>query len=300
MAPHSRVLICRHSQAEHNVDLDYSIPDAPLTALGRKQSGALPRQTQQEQQQVDAILSSGLRRTLQSTLLGWAPAVQRLGIANVVVMPQLQECNDFPCDTGSAREELERDPEFKGFDFSLLTPDWTSKKGFWAPDPESIDQRARWVRRHVRERPEKTILIVAHGDFIRRLTGDVQGPSTYQWKNAEVRAYRFDPASVDSDAAFFQAEGEVAVAGGHDQTSTEMIEDGSAADASTGPSLPGLSSTGASLGLTGEDSLREIEERVKVKAYAVQSQASELQELEARLAAAERKKAELEAKGIKI
>lgn len=123
-----------------------------------------------------------------------------------------------------------------------------------APDPESIDQRARWVRRHVRERPEKTILIVAHGDFIRRLTGDVQGPSTYvsvlvlpacaianvrlryqQWKNAEVRAYRFDPASVDSDAAFFQAEGEVAVAGGHDQTSTEMIEDGSAADASTGP-----------------------------------------------------------------
>ena len=72
------------------VDLDYSIPDAPLTALGRKQSGALPKQTQQEQQEVDVILSSGLRRTLQSTLLGWAPAVQRLGIANVVVMPQLQ------------------------------------------------------------------------------------------------------------------------------------------------------------------------------------------------------------------
>lgn len=49
------------------------------------------------------------------------------------------ECNDFPCDTGSPREVLERDPEFNGFDLSNLTPDWTSKQGFWGEEAERLE-----------------------------------------------------------------------------------------------------------------------------------------------------------------
>ncbi|PWN53154.1 phosphoglycerate mutase-like protein [Violaceomyces palustris] len=194
MAPTSRIYFTRHSQAEHNVADDYSIPDAPLTELGKRQSANLPNLTTELQEKVEVILSSGLKRTLQSTAIGYAPAIKRLGIENVVVLPQLQECNAFPCDTGSAREVLEADPELKGFDLSLLTPDWTSKKGFYAADPESLSARARWVRQYIRSRPEKEIVVMAHGDVLRRITGE-----HYMWKNAEVRLFQFDPSKVDTE-----------------------------------------------------------------------------------------------------
>ena len=104
--------------------------------MGKKQAAALAPKVAQLQNEVDVVVSSPLKRTLQTTKLGWGPAVQRLGIKNVVCLPQAQECNDFPCDTGSAREDLERDPEFKDFDLSPLTPDWISKKGFWSMEPQ--------------------------------------------------------------------------------------------------------------------------------------------------------------------
>ncbi|KAF2770673.1 hypothetical protein EJ03DRAFT_388703 [Teratosphaeria nubilosa] len=149
MAPNSRIILTRHAEAEHDVDLDYSIPDAPLTPLGKKQAATLAPQIPQLQNEADLI---------------------RLGIENVICLPQVQECNDLPCDTGSPREVLEADPE-----------------GFWAADPQAIANRARWVRQWLRERPEKTIVLVAHGDIPRNITAGPNGPSTYPWKNAEAR-----------------------------------------------------------------------------------------------------------------
>ena len=60
----------------------------------------------------------------------------------------------------------------------------------------------------------KTIVLVAHGDILRRITASSAGPSNYQWRNAEVREYRFDPKYVDKQEAFLQAVSETAVAGG--------------------------------------------------------------------------------------
>lgn len=92
-------------------------------------------------------------------------------------------------------EVLERDPELQGFDFSPLTPDWTSKEGFYAADEAALRNRAQWVRQYLRSRPEHDIVVMAHGDILRRITGE-----QYPWKNAEVRLFQFDPASVNSDA----------------------------------------------------------------------------------------------------
>jgi len=114
-----------------NFDSFSAVPDAPLTPLGKKQSAALSPQITDLQNEVDVLITSPLQRTLQSTKLGWGPVVERLGIKNVICLPQAQECNAFPCDTGSSREILESKDEFKDFNFELLTPDWTSKKGFY-------------------------------------------------------------------------------------------------------------------------------------------------------------------------
>lgn len=173
------------------------------------------------------VLSSPLKRTLQTTYLGWGPAVERLGgREKVVCLPEAQECNDVPCDTGSSREVLEADPELAGFDFSGLTPDWTSKKGFWGASPAELANRAQRVRQIIRDRPEANIVLVAHGDILRRITSRGVDPTTEDWKNAEVRIYEFDPAAVDTDGCFLRPsvdEHGVArvVAGGYGPTSSE-------------------------------------------------------------------------------
>lgn len=136
--------------------------------------------------------------------------------------PTPTECNDFPCDTGSSRDHLQSLDEFKNFNLELLTPDWISKKGFYAPDPASIANRARWVRQYIKGRKEGTIVLVAHGDILRQITTSVDGPSTYQWKNAEVREFAFDPKTIDGDDCFLYQEQNVAAAGGYEATSTEM------------------------------------------------------------------------------
>ncbi|KAI5361229.1 Putative histidine phosphatase superfamily, clade-1 [Septoria linicola] len=224
MAPTSRIILTRHAQAEHNVDLDYTIPDAPLTPLGKKQAAALVPQVADIVNEVDLVASSPLKRTLQTTKLGWASAVERLGgLSKVVLVPEFQECNDFPCDTGSAKEVLEQDVELKGFNFSDLPSDWTSKQGFWSADRGLIAKRAKWVRHWLRDRPEKTIVLVGHGDILRELTASSDGASGYMWRNAEARIFTFDPETVDKDECFLlQEKGkEVAVAGGYGPTSTE-------------------------------------------------------------------------------
>ena len=74
---------------------------------------------------------------------------------------------------------LEADPELAGFDFSPLTPDWDSKQGFYAADEASLTARAQWVRQYLRSRPETEIVVMAHGDILRRITGQqyVRSPS---------------------------------------------------------------------------------------------------------------------------
>lgn len=118
---------------------------------------------------------------------------------------------------------LEADPEFAEFNLESLTPDWTSKQGFWAASDEALANRAKWVRHFLRGRPEKTIVLVCHGDILRQITATPQrGVSTYMWKNAEARIFEFDPKFVDQDECYLYQRENVAAAGGYAPTSTEL------------------------------------------------------------------------------
>ncbi|KAJ3750595.1 histidine phosphatase superfamily [Lentinula detonsa] len=166
--------LTRHAQAEHNVDEDYSIPDPPLTPLGRRQSEELYAQTAELQQSADLLVTSPLKRTLQTTIIGYRGIRARLESQNpakpIIVLSRLQEVNDIPCDTGSSRDELKQNDEFRGIDFESLEDDWNSKKGDFAPRSVAVRARARWVRRWLRDRPEQNIVVVAHGDILRQIT----------------------------------------------------------------------------------------------------------------------------------
>ena len=109
-----------------------------------------------------------------------------------------------------SREDLEANPEYSGLDFSLLTPDWTSKRGFYAPDPKSLAARARWNRKWLRERPEKDIVVVAHADCLRYIT---EGHNSLKyWANTEVGVYTFkceESEDEEGEAWLVPVEGEV-------------------------------------------------------------------------------------------
>lgn len=179
----------------------------------------------------------------------------------------LAECNAFPCDTGSPREVLEKDPELQGFDLSLLTPDWTSKSGPYAADEATLTARARWMRRYLLSRPEQVIVCIGHGDILRRITSSPGHPSTYAWKNAEVQLWTFDPASDPQEAnlkliKYITAEGQA------QPTSSDM-----SGSTGQGMALPALASSGSfdilkelnSVSTQTPAEVQEIERRVKAK-----------------------------------
>ncbi|GAA5859217.1 hypothetical protein JCM8547_008920 [Rhodosporidiobolus lusitaniae] len=216
------IYFTRHAQAEHNVAEDYTIPDAPLTKLGREQSANLRKETENDfQKEADLLVTSPLRRPMQTLIIGYGPLRSRLESEGkpVIILPELQEVNALPCDTGSSPSSLSSNPEFAGLDFSSLQDDWTSKQGIY--DPERVQERARWVRRWLRERKEERIVVVAHGDILRCITDGYR--SDTPWANAEVRAYRF--VSPDDDQAKVVLVKEEAKEGTEEPTSGEIAEE---------------------------------------------------------------------------
>ncbi|KAL5638475.1 hypothetical protein ACGC1H_005233 [Rhizoctonia solani] len=198
------VYLIRHGQAECNIDNRTWIRDAVLTDLGRSQCVEFSQSPlgRSIQESVELILTSPQRRALSTTLLGLPDAVERLlPQSRVILVPQLQEINDFPCDRGSDRELLEAMPEYTTelkqghLDFSPLTPDWNQKQGLYDPSPDALWARAQWVRQLIRERKEQTIAIIAHGNFIRYLVGlDGYYDRVKIWSNVEARLYTFESA----------------------------------------------------------------------------------------------------------
>lgn len=67
---------------------------------------------------------------------------------------------------------------------------------------------------------------MAHGDVLRRITASAQGPSNLGWRNAEVRIFKFDPKTVDTDECFLYQEEDVAAAAGYHSRSTHIETNG--------------------------------------------------------------------------
>jgi len=181
MAP--TLLLIRHAQAEHNVSSNWSIRDAPLTALGKQQCSELQESLKNSDigNQVECIVVSAQRRTLQTATIGldWlikkgVPGMyifaQRLAQkmrrvtkerrcfnltttksckANHLTTPVIpsalwQENADKPCDTGSPLEIISS--EFPQYDFSSVDPSFPDKTSNLAVNPYAFTRRAILAR----------------------------------------------------------------------------------------------------------------------------------------------------------
>lgn len=120
-----------------------------------------------------------------------APCVER-GLT-IVALPMAEEASAAASDTGSDPEDLKAEFE-ANIDFDHVKHGWWIHEGEYATDPVALRGRAAKLRRWIRDRPEKEVVLVAHGFFNHYLTGDVDDKgeqTTPWWQEAELRTYRF-------------------------------------------------------------------------------------------------------------
>ena len=129
------------------------------------------------------LVSSPMRRALQTCLLTFAPAVAAGAV--VTALQDLQEVSTLPCDTGTSTVILEQELDFGDgkVDFTRVDDGWNDKSETspWLPDVERLHARAtaarRWLRDSAMEAAESTdkdihIGVVTHGAMLHYLTQD--------------------------------------------------------------------------------------------------------------------------------
>jgi Fructose-2,6-bisphosphatase len=118
----------RHAQGVHNLShANHHLLDPELTPLGEEQARALgvgfPAL-----ENIQLILSSPLRRTIQTALLAFSSQVGA-GL-QVIAWPEVQEASDLNCDTGSDLLDIKAEFEKLPVDFTLVEPGWHIKVCF--------------------------------------------------------------------------------------------------------------------------------------------------------------------------
>ncbi|GAA5864445.1 hypothetical protein JCM8547_005823 [Rhodosporidiobolus lusitaniae] len=222
-----RVFLLRHGEAQHNVappdpPPDHSQLDPELTSRGVTQCSAIPSTYPTFFHSLNAgntiILVSPLKRTLQTTMLGFSSLLPSSSDKPVplVILPQLQECGAFPCDIGGPLEETrERFPQdWLDWQHVLAAPEWNKNEGMFEATEEKNVARAKWVRQYLRDLKCEKVVVVSHHGLLRRI---VKAPhahdrmkSPIQWENAALREYRFaDPTGQDEEADLVRVEGSI-------------------------------------------------------------------------------------------
>ena len=222
MAP--TVICVRHAQGYHNLGAEFhSLPDPKLTELGEQQCVNLRDSKLIDQQKISLITASPLTRTIHTAFLSFQPAlVGGRCKPTIIALPDAQETSDFPCDTGSDVDVLQKRCEEEKWpvDLSRLTNDWNIKtlNGRYSPSGEAIKIRAAAARRQTRQLLKELVdagdkdaqlVLVTHGGYLHYFTDDWEDSNKYYgtgWLNTEARKYTFLAGmnEVDDDAALVE------------------------------------------------------------------------------------------------
>lgn len=156
----------RHAQGYHNLspENEHKYRDPDLTELGREQCRRL-RDCFPYQDDVEFILVSPIRRTIQTALIGLEPAIQKKGL-KLRLVPRAQETSAKPSDTGSDLHTL-RDEFGDCLDSERMDDNWNKNVGEWKMDSESIERRVVELRKYIHGLNYNQVVLVAHGGVCR-------------------------------------------------------------------------------------------------------------------------------------
>ena len=215
LRPHCKaVTLIRHAQGSHNAaekTTDLQPPDqvllekhsgrkywdAQLTDEGYSQALALRSKLAAAALRVDAVVSSTLRRALQTANIAFGegtelPPLSLPGTGPAFIATELcrERVADFTCDGRVERSLLASD--FPGFDFSEVEHESDT---MWA-EKETADGELRCRERAVRfaewlmNRRERHVAVISHGHFLQHLMTELQP------QNAESQIDRLGNAEM--------------------------------------------------------------------------------------------------------
>ncbi|KAI5864447.1 histidine phosphatase superfamily [Durotheca rogersii] len=206
--------VVRHAQGLHNVpSFGWNTPDPHLTTEGLNQCAELQRSFPY-MDKVVCVLASPSKRAIQTALLAFGQALaanpSHAG-RQVVLVPDLREIGNYPCNACSSAEELAE--EFSNaINREYLKDDWN---GGGPSNPHSLSEvlarveRARRMILDVAQRwnhaGDAHIVVVSHGNLSARLTEDISGTAPVKgpaWFNAELRSYHLARGSGPTNAPY--------------------------------------------------------------------------------------------------
>ena len=162
-----------HAEGHHQIPQDNpnnQIRDALLTDHGIEQAKDFCEKFPYHDN-TDLLCASPLQRTIQTAQYAFAPEVQRGMI--ILTIPEAQEAQDDPANTGSPASQLLEIFKSDPVDLHLLYEDWYRKEGKNACEDHALRERARVLRKILRARPEENIVLVTHGLFAHYVTEHV-------------------------------------------------------------------------------------------------------------------------------
>ncbi|KAI1348983.1 histidine phosphatase superfamily [Xylaria sp. FL0043] len=194
--------IVRHAESRHNVEPNGgAIRDPHLTTNGIAQAEALGS-TYPYMAQAKCIISSPMRRTIQTALLGFSLVIQQRNMP-VTLIPELQESSARPSDMGSPAPELRAEFGYV-IDLEFLFDGWWYKNttaSYGRRDRAKIAEKARIARLYISSvartlGDDDHIVVVAHRGSIKYLI-----PEAPKFRNAELRSCQFVDLFADDDQA---------------------------------------------------------------------------------------------------
>lgn len=192
--------VFRHAEAMHNIDERYrNTRDPLLTPAGMEQCRIFSEQFP-FMDKIACVLSSPLKRAIQSSLLAFAPALRN---KQVIVLPEITEVGSHPSGFGSSPEELVSqfgnriNVDNVPHDFADLHPESP-----WAYEMEKIIHRMGLARDSLKDLAIKAgdgahIVVMTHGQSCHFLAEDFDGPKPpifrCEWDgNLTYRSYKVD------------------------------------------------------------------------------------------------------------
>ncbi|CAG8961067.1 hypothetical protein HYFRA_00002609 [Hymenoscyphus fraxineus] len=166
--------------------INYTVKDPPLTRKGLEiECHDLSQHLEKHVpliQQVELIVTSPLKRTLQTTEAALDFLIKR-GIP-VIPLAELQETTENPIDIGSPLAELKQ--AWPHYDWSKIDPIFPSKEGIYKFSQDTLLQRGAMARKWLANRHEKVIAVVSHASFLRIGLGNCK------FANADFRIFELE------------------------------------------------------------------------------------------------------------
>jgi len=190
------VCFIRHGQAMHNIpyeqgkrDEAIKILDPELSDLGKEQAKGvqtdpllLEAMGGEDGNGIELVVVSPLRRTIQTALLALEKWLAGKEGRKLVLMPDLQETGEVPCDTGSPIDKIKDifKEQLHLLDFSAMYDGWERKEGVNLDTAKTIQARLGRFELWLKGRPEHSAVVVAHHNLL-------LGLLRVSFRNCEVR-----------------------------------------------------------------------------------------------------------------